>query len=93
MRSAILTLCLALAACTQFPDLDGTVPPNLENADFPDFVPSAQLGAGGATRTDPEETTTALDARIAALRARAAALQRREIVGADDQTRLDTVRN
>lgn len=94
MRRATLIFCLALAGCTQFPDLDGTVAPDLEQADFPDFLPTDQLRAGAATSaTDPGKTTAALDARIAALRSRAAALQRRRIVDEADQTRLEGARN
>ena len=95
MRRATLIFCLALAGCTQFPDLDGTVAPDLEQADFPDFLPTDQLRAGAATSaTDPGETTAAPDARIrAGARSRAAALQRRRIVDEADQTRLEGARN
>ncbi|MFL4470632.1 hypothetical protein ACERZ8_12350 [Tateyamaria armeniaca] len=94
IRAATLFLFLTLAACAQFPELDGTVAPDLENADFPDLVPLEPLLARTApVVADPVETSEALDARVAALRARAAALQRREIVDQDAENRLNTARN
>ena len=81
-RAAILFLFLSVAACTQFPALDGTISPELENADFPDLVPIEPLLAGAApVVANPVETTETLSARVAALRGRAEALRRRNING------------
>jgi len=94
MRAATLALFLALAACSQFPELDGTIPADLENADYPDLVPLEPLLARAApVIADPVETTEALDARAAALRARANALQRRAILDNGARTRLNPVSN
>lgn len=94
MRAATLALFLALAACTQFPELDSTVVPNLENAEFPELVPLEPLMARTSpVVADADRTTQALDARVAALRARAAALQRRDIVDQDTETRPGTTGN
>ncbi|MEM6372418.1 MAG: hypothetical protein AAF727_06525 [Pseudomonadota bacterium] len=87
LRATTLSLFFVLAGCAQFPELDGTVAPDLANADFPDLVPLGPLLQDVPPDVDDaEETTRALDARIAALRARAAALQRREIVAPEDQS-------
>jgi len=89
MRAAPILLCLALAACTQFPVLDSTVSPDVENADFPALVPlEPLLAASDPIVTNPEQTTQNLNARVAALRARANALQRRAIVDAATRARL-----
>lgn len=91
MRAAALVLCLALTACTQFPELDGAVTPDLKNADFPALVPLDPLRAQAtAVVGDPVETTNRLENRVAALRARAAALQRRPIVDASTRSRFST---
>lgn len=87
MRAAPIVLCLALSACTQFPALDGTVTPDLKNADFPDLVPLDPLLANTQpVIADPVQTTQALEARVAALRARARALQRRSISNSSTST-------
>ncbi len=89
MRAATVFLCLALTACTQFPELDGTVAPDVENADFPALVPLEPLLAANApVIANPEQTTQTLEARVAALRARAGALQRRAIVDPGTRQRL-----
>ena len=81
MRAIPVFLALALAACTQFPELDGTVAPDLENADFPALVPLDTLRtASDPVVADPVATTESLNARVAALRARARALQQRSVV-------------
>jgi len=66
-----LPLLLGLAACAQFPALDGTIGQDARDAPYP------QLTAA-PTFSDPAETETAnaaMIARIAALRARAARLR------------------
>ncbi len=75
LRLAALA-CLPLAGCAQFPALEGTIPPELEAAPFPDLVPIAPVLAkakeGGV---DPVATRAGLDDRVARLRARAARLR------------------
>lgn len=78
MRAACLALCLTLCACIDIPEVDGTVLPELENAAYPKLVPLDPLMAGAVPPgVDAEQTTQDLEARVAALRARARALQRR----------------
>ena len=67
---------LALSACTQFPALDRTVTPQLENAEFPSLKPiDPLLASAQAGRVDPVQTENALNGRVARLRARAARLR------------------
>lgn len=94
MRASTLVLCLALSACTQFPELDGAVAPDVEDADFPALVPLEPLLASAAPIVDdPVAASRALDARVAALRARARALQRRSIVDSGSRSRLTSATN
>ncbi|MEP1352514.1 MAG: hypothetical protein ABJX32_18480 [Tateyamaria sp.] len=94
IRATSLILCLTLAACTQFPELDGTVAPDLRDADFPQLVPiEPLLNANAPVVADPIQTTQALDGRIAALRARAAALQESDVVDAETERQLEAARN
>jgi hypothetical protein len=81
---------LTLGACTQFPDLDGTVAPDLAGADFPALVPLGPLLASAVPTgaADTAQTTQDLQSRIAALRARAQALQRRPVLDDGSQSRL-----
>lgn len=78
MRAACLALCLTLCACIDIPEVEGTVLPELEDAPYPELVPLDPLLASTVPPgVDAEETTQSLQARIAALRARARALQSR----------------
>lgn len=89
MRAASLAFCLALAGCTQFPELDGVVAPDVANADFPALLPLEPLLASAApVVADPVATTTNLQSRVSALRARATALQRRAVLDAGTRSRL-----
>ena len=77
MRTATIALCLALSACTQIPELKDSVGPDVDRAAFPDLIPLAPIQAPATpTAEDPAETSRAIEARVAALRARANALQR-----------------
>ena len=40
---AVFVLIFLLAGCAEFPELEGTIPPRTEAADFPDLVPLAPL--------------------------------------------------
>ena len=93
-RALPVFFCLVLGACAQFPELDGTVAPDLEDADFPSLVPlESLLSTNGRVVDNPAQTTQNLEARIAGLRARAAALHRRDIVDASTEARLAAARN
>ncbi|MGC1495067.1 MAG: hypothetical protein WA790_04605 [Sulfitobacter sp.] len=88
-RTALYTLplaLLALSACTQFPALDRTLTPQLENADYPTLEPIEPLLASAhAGRVDPVQTENALNGRIARLRARAARLRGSVLSGREKQ--------
>ena len=72
---ANLGLVAALAACTDFPELNDAVPPALETADFPNLVPVEPLLARAEDMQITEETTAGITARVSRLRARAARLK------------------
>ena len=72
---AIFLLLMTLAACTEFPALDGTVPPASANAQAPELVPLTPLLAkANVTDRGAAEVESALSPRLANLRARAARL-------------------
>jgi len=78
-------LAAALSACTQFPELDVTVPASAKNAPFPELKPLEPLLAPGSRlASDNAQTEATLAARVAALRTRAAGLRGNVI---DPQTR------
>ena len=82
---------LTLAACADPPDLDDSVDPALEQADYPDLVPIEQIL--GNTQPDPEadaETADRLEARAAGLQSRARQLQRQDGIDADTRRRLNS---
>lgn len=77
---------LALSACTQFPALDHTLTPQLENADYPALEPlDPLLAAATVGRVDPVQTENALIGRLARLRARAARLRGAVLTGPEKQ--------
>ncbi len=79
-------LALALTACTQFPELDSTITPELEAAEYPDLVPVEPLLAQArAGRVDPQQTEAALLGRVSRLRARAARLRGSVLTGRERQ--------
>ncbi|WP_147106510.1 hypothetical protein [Tateyamaria sp. syn59] len=89
MRAPAAFFCLTLAACTQFPDLDDAVSPDVAASDFPALVPLEPLIAGAQPIVgDPVATTENLETRIADLRARASALQRRPVVDPATRARM-----
>ncbi|RKF16527.1 hypothetical protein D6850_02965 [Roseovarius spongiae] len=76
MRAApVLFLALMLSACTQFPQLDGTVSEEVRRAPYPDLVPLGTLDMRATTGRLTPETGARIEARIARLRARAARLR------------------
>ena len=89
MRAAAVMLCLFVMACTPFPDLDGVITPDVAAQDFPPLLPIEQvLNAATPVVADPVEATETLDARIAALRARAQVLQGRAVVDPPTRARM-----
>ena len=61
-----------LAGCTQFPELDRTITPEMEAADYPDLVPiDPLLAQAEAGRIDPAQTEAELTGRAAGLQSRA----------------------
>lgn len=85
---AITALAVTLGGCTQLPALDGTITPEMEAADFPEFEPMpALLSRAKASRTNPGAEQAQLNARVAALRARAARL-RKSVLSGPERVRL-----
>ena len=73
-----------IASCTQFPELDRTITPELEAAPYPDLVPIEPLLAKAtAGRIDPVRTEAELSGRAAQLDARA---RRIDTTGTDATT-------
>lgn len=71
-------LCAALlAACTQFPEVDGLPP--AARSEPPALLTTDELAALRAATVAPASAETALDARARALRERAAALRARPL--------------
>lgn len=94
MRIALLVLCIALTGCTRFPELDNVVSAETAAADYPALVPLEPLLANSApVVADPVATSRTLNARVNALRARAAALQRTTIVDSTTRSRLTDSRS
>lgn len=72
----VVTLFLLLQACTTFPALDHTVPPDGTAGAFPALVPLAPLVAQANTSTNvAQNVEAALTPRLSNLRARAARLR------------------
>ncbi len=76
----------AISACTNPPDLDDSVDPTLEQANYPALVPVEQIL--GRSPLDPEtdqQTAQRLEGRAASLQSRARRLQ--QTSGIDEETR------
>lgn len=72
---AALALGLALVACTEFPELDAALSVEARAAPYPMLLPVEELKARvDAPRIAPK-TASGIEARVAALRARAARLR------------------
>ena len=86
---ALLFILAALAACTQAPSLDGTVPADLENAPYPSLIPLDRLEApASAPEVEAARIGGDLSARVAALKAKAARMQG-PVVSEDTRARMD----
>ncbi|MCT4553296.1 MAG: hypothetical protein N4A53_01265 [Pelagimonas sp.] len=79
-RRFSVALCLGLSltglsACTQFPALDAVPDGAVDRAGYPDLVPLESLLVGREARATPQAIAS-VEGRVAALRLRAARLQR-----------------
>jgi hypothetical protein len=72
---ACLVAATALAACSQFPELDEDAALGARDAPYPDLLPAETLRAQVADARITPDSQTALKARIARLRSRAARLR------------------
>jgi hypothetical protein len=81
-------LTLTLSACTQFPDLDQATSDQTRRAPYPELLPVEDLRAQVAAPRVTDQTTQSLEARAAALRARAARL-RGTVIDGTSRARLD----
>ena len=81
---------LALAACTQVPELGAVVPPDLRAAEYPQLIP---LGPELSVPQDPgaeaERVSDNLNARVARLKRRAQALNQASVVDGATRTRME----
>ncbi|MDF1728819.1 MAG: hypothetical protein P1U53_13840 [Sulfitobacter sp.] len=85
---ALILAALTLIGCTQFPELDGTVSPEVQNAPYPALLPLEPILVQAApSPLDTEAVQSNLDSRIAGLRARADRL-RGPILSGPERTRL-----
>ncbi|MEO1139976.1 MAG: hypothetical protein AAFW87_11020 [Pseudomonadota bacterium] len=85
---AVLVLLVTLAGCSQFPELDDNLSSEARAARYPDLVPVEDLRAGLTAPRITDETTTTLEGRVAALRARAARL-RGTVIDRNSRNRLE----
>ncbi|WP_370401087.1 hypothetical protein [Sulfitobacter sp. JB4-11] len=86
-------LILAVGACTQFPELDRTVTPELATADFPALVPLDPILANAqVAQSANRQTEAVLEARVANLRARAARLRGSVLTGRERQRLAEGLR-
>jgi hypothetical protein len=75
-----------VGACTQFPDLDRNITPELASADYPALVPMDPILTQARTiKIEPVQATVAIDARVAALKSRAARLRGSVLTGRERQ--------
>lgn len=87
-RILLLCLCCAMSACAQFPELDDEISKEAKAAPYPDLVPVEELRAGLKTARITDQTQTSLEARVAALRVRAARLKR-TVIDRNARNRLE----
>lgn len=69
----VLPVLICLAACAQFPALEGTISDAARDAPYPRLTPLPDMPPSGDT------DTAAIEARIAALQARATVLRETDI--------------
>ena len=84
--TAFATALTLLGACTQFPALDRTITPELEASQYPALTPLGPVLASAAeTGVEPVSASAAIDARIAALKSRAARMRGSVLSGPERQ--------
>lgn len=84
-RIPVFLLLAALAGCTDFPDLDGTIDPAVERQPFPKLQPQSRiLGVARAADTDEAQVREALAQASEGLGARAEAARNARL--ADEAT-------
>lgn len=92
MIFARVLLCLfvsALAACTQFPELEGTISPEAADAAYPELLPLEPiLAQANGSSIDPTAEQGAIQGRVASLRARADRLRGSVLTG-QEKRRLE----
>ena len=75
MKPALISLiCLTIAACTPFPEVDEAARADVSAAEFPRVVPMEDIQKPPAARLD-ENSEAQLEGRISALKRRARELQ------------------
>lgn len=82
-----LLVCCLLAGCAQFPALEDVEGPGVADADYPRLLSVSELRSTPASTATIELQSSVLD-RIAALRARAARLQRSPVVDRPTRARM-----
>lgn len=91
-RLSPFLLLAVVAGCAQFPELDRTQTPGVENAPYPALLPLDTLLEGPVPQEDMS-TVARVEGRAEALQARAAGLQRVQAGGqADLSSRLARLR-
>ncbi|WP_227267787.1 hypothetical protein [Roseobacter weihaiensis] len=76
----ILSVATCLSACVPLPDVPAPTPRIDNTAGYPDFVPLDQIAAPTAdAQRASSETEEAVEARVAALRSRAARLRQASV--------------
>lgn len=75
MKRLFVILSLALSGCGDIPALDQAISPAAERADYPALIPLEGIMGTPDDQTAGPDLEASLDRRLAALRARAAALR------------------
>lgn len=88
-RPSILVSLALVTGCTTFPALDGTVPPEAENAPFPILQPVDPILENTLPDVGTlEAQSDAALSRVAGLQARAARLRARPVIDRPTRARL-----
>jgi hypothetical protein len=67
----LITALLAFTACTPLPDVEGAIPADERQGNYPELIPAGQITAQAQDNRIAEQDEAAINARIRALRARA----------------------
>lgn len=73
--AAFAITAIAMAGCSEFPELDAAISPTARQAAYPSLKPMDQLIAGAAEVQITQQTTANLQGRVGGLNARAARLR------------------